>query len=77
MVEGDGEREDGWERGVQKNMAGGKQLECKYERRGGRMREKKDKDEMEIQEMGKCDRNKYNTMMQAVNFRNISFCVQD
>jgi hypothetical protein len=48
MVEGNGEREGGWERGVQKNMAGGKQLECKYERRGGRMREKKDKDEMEI-----------------------------
>jgi hypothetical protein len=51
MVEGDGEREreGGWERGVQKSVAGGRQLECKYESVwGGRMRERKDKNEMEI-----------------------------
>jgi hypothetical protein len=34
MVEGDGEREDAGERGVKKIMAGGKQLECKYEAGG-------------------------------------------
>jgi hypothetical protein len=45
-------------------------------KRGDRMT-KKIKMRGRCRKKGKCDRDKYNIMMQAVNSRDISFCVQD